>query len=76
MIFVTSTPVQEELFQTKYQYYRRHNKDTVRYNAGACEIVLKHGGIINDLYSLMKDVPESYYSDQTHFYTISRYPRS
>ena len=35
MIFATSTPVQEELFQTKYQYYRRHNKDTVRYNAGA-----------------------------------------
>ena len=69
MIFATSTPVQEELFQTKYQYYRRYNKDTVRYNGGACEIVLKHGGIINDLYSLMKDVPKSYYSDQTHFYT-------
>ena len=69
MIFATSTPVQEDLFQTKYQYYRRYNRDTERYNAAACEIVLRHGGAINDLYSLMKDVPKSYYSDQTHFYT-------
>ena len=69
IIFATSTPVQENLFPIKYQYYRRYNKDTERYNTVACEIVLRQGGAINDLYSLMKDVPVSYYSDQTHFYT-------
>ena len=67
MIFATSTPCIERLFADRD--CKRKNSDTEMYNAAACEIVKKHGGEINDLYELLKDVPESYHSDQTHFYT-------
>ena len=66
MIFATSTPCIERLFTGDV---KRKNSETVLYNAAACEIVKNHGGEINDLYNLLKDVPESYHSDQTHFYT-------
>lgn len=65
MIFATSTPVQEELFTV----CKRYNNDTEIYNLAACEIVKKHGGEINDLYTLMKNAPIEYHSDLTHYYT-------
>lgn len=65
VIFATSTPVREELFEV----YKRYNKDTEAYNKAACQIVIKHGAVINDLYELLKDVPEEYHSDLTHFNT-------
>lgn len=67
MIFATSTPCIERLFADRD--CKRKNSDTEMYNAAACEIVKKYGGEINDLYALMKDVPEAYHSDLTHFYT-------
>ena len=65
MIFATSTPVQEELFTI----CKRYNRDTEAYNSAAIEIVKKHGGEINDLYTLMKNAPIEYHSDLTHYYT-------
>lgn len=65
IIFATSTPVQEELFTT----CKRYNADTERYNAEAVRISLAHGAAINDLYSAVKNVSKSYYSDLTHLYT-------
>ena len=65
MIFATSTPVIEEMFTT----HKRYNKITEEYNAAAIEIVKKHGGIINDLYSVMRNTPNEYHSDMTHYYT-------
>ena len=65
VVFATSTPVQEELFTR----YKRYNCDTEQYNQAACEVVTQSGGMINDLYALLKDVPSEYHSDQTHFYT-------
>ena len=67
MIFATSTPCIERLFADRD--CKRKNSDTEMYNAAACEIVKKYGGEINDLYALMKDVPEAYHSDLTHFDT-------
>lgn len=67
IIFATSTPVMEEGF--KKLQFKRYNKDTEMYNEAAVKIVKEHGGYINDLYTLLKDVPEEYYSDQTHLYT-------
>ena len=66
IIFATSTPVQEELFTGEC---KRFNKDTEEYNRVAIEIVKKHGGEINDLYSLAKNAPAEYHSDLTHYYT-------
>ena len=65
MIFATSTPVREELFGR----LKRYNKDTELYNRLACDIVKSRGGFIDDLYTHMSGVPDSFYSDMTHFYT-------
>lgn len=65
MIFATSTPVQEHLFGS----LKRFNSDIEKYNAAASDIVLAHGGEINDLYDLMSAQPVEYHSDMTHFYT-------
>ena len=64
-IFATSTPVQEHLFGE----LKRYNKDVEAYNQVAIETVSKHGHSINDLYSVVKDMPVEYYSDLTHLYT-------
>lgn len=71
IIFATSTPVDEAIFQEKYEMtgLMRWNKDTERYNQAACEIVRSLGGEINDLYNLLVDRQGEYHSDQTHYYT-------
>lgn len=66
MAFATSTPVQEQLFTPPIV---RYNLDTIQYNKAAVEIVKKHNGYINDLYTLLANAPTEYYSDRTHFYT-------
>ena len=66
-IFATSTPVLEDGFIQEFEM--RYNADVERFNAAASEILTKRGVIINDLYTLLKDVPRAYHSDQTHFYT-------
>lgn len=69
VIFATSTPVQEHNYIDAFE--ARYNKDVEAFNKIACEVLPKHGIIINDLYGLMQNVPEDYYSDQTHFYTAA-----
>ena len=66
-IFATSTPVLERGYIEDYEM--RYNRDVEEYNAVAVRVMEKHGVKVNDLYALMKDTPESYHSDQTHFYT-------
>lgn len=67
IIFATSTPVIESGFI--YEFENRFNRDVEEFNRIACEVLIEYGVIINDLYTLLKDVPESFHSDQTHFYT-------
>lgn len=65
-IFAISTPV----IEGKYgEGFIRYNKDIESYNSTAVEVVKRYGTEINDLYALLKDVPDSYHSDATHFYT-------
>ena len=66
-IFATSTPVIEDGFGGFH--FRRYNNDTETYNAVATKIVTEHGGYINDLYTLLKNAPTEYHSDQTHYYS-------
>ena len=68
VIFATSTPVIESRF-TEPHFSRRLNSNVKKYNYIAVEICKKHGFAVNDLYSLVKNVPEEYYSDMTHIYT-------
>jgi len=69
VIFATSTPIDEEGYEISAKRFMRYNKEIEEYNAAAVEIVKKYGFAVNDLYGLMKDVPKSYHSDKTHFYT-------
>ena len=66
-IFATSTPVIESGYIADYEM--RYNADVERYNKAAVQALTARGVIINDLYSLLKNVPDDYHSDQTHFYT-------
>lgn len=68
IVFATSTAVREELFGGFK--VKRYNRDTEKYNEVAAEVVKRCGGTINDLYSLSKDAPVEYHSDQTHYYTM------
>lgn len=66
MIFATSTPVQEELYDF---WFARKNADIDEINAVAVEKVKAHGVEINDLNALLRDKGSEYYSDKTHFNT-------
>jgi len=66
-IFATSTPVIEAGYIKEFEM--RYNADVEKYNEIAKNVLKKHGVIINDLYDLLKDKPESLHSDQTHYYT-------
>ena len=66
MIFATSTACIEEGFTGDV---RRFNKDVEEYNTVAVEVVKRHGGEVNDLYSLTVNAPIEWHSDQTHFFT-------
>ena len=67
IIFATSTPVYEKEFL--HEFEERRNSDVERYNAAACKALADMDVTINDLYGLMKDKPDSMFSDQTHYYT-------
>ncbi len=67
IIFATSTPVQEDKYDKRV--YNRRNSVIEEYNKVAIAVAEKHGAGINDLYTLLKDVPKSYFSDMTHYYT-------
>jgi len=66
IVFATSTPVQEEKYGP---YFYGKNAEIEQYNAIAGQVLENLGVVIDDLYTVMKDVPENYYSDVTHFYT-------
>ncbi len=69
IIFATSTPVVESGFIEGFEI--RYNRDIELFNRVACEALSGSDVINNDLYALLRNVPESYHSDQTHFYTAA-----
>lgn len=66
IVFATSTSVKEEWCRPEF---KRHNATIEKYNAVALRALSHTDTVINDLYSLVKDVPDSYRSDFVHFYT-------
>ena len=67
VIFALSTPVIEEGFIREFEY--RTNADVREYNEAAAAALAKKDVVINDLYSLMENMPDNWHSDQTHYYT-------
>ncbi len=66
IIFATTTPVQEELYD---YWFARKNSDIDAINRKALEVVEKYGMRVNDLNALLKNQPEEIFSDKTHFNT-------
>lgn len=69
IIFATSTPVIEELFD-KEIFYRR-NEDIELYNEAAARIVMQSGGIVHDLYGGRNFYPPQAYLNATHLHAAS-----
>lgn len=65
-IFALSTSVVEEAYVPPYQ---RYNADIEKYNRIAVETLAPLGVEFNDLYTLTKNLPNTFRSDMTHFYT-------
>lgn len=66
LVFATSTTVQENRMRA---FFQRHNSTIAQYNQAALKALENTDTVINDLYELVKDLPESYHSDFVHFYT-------
>ncbi|MGN1120812.1 MAG: hypothetical protein ACI4RV_00515, partial [Eubacteriales bacterium] len=67
-IFATSTPVAEDMWPEPKRAMR-YNADIRAFNQAAVEVLAPYSVQIDDLYTLMENVPASMHSDQTHFYT-------
>lgn len=67
-IFAASTPVSESGWKEPKRWFRS-NADIRAYNETACAIVTRYGMQVNDLYAALENAPESWHSDQTHYYT-------
>ena len=65
-VFALSTPVVEEAYGPEFW---RSNAEIERYNAIARDVLTGEGVLIDDLYAVMKDAPDSARSDMTHFNT-------
>ena len=66
MVFATSTTVWEERCSVDF---RRHNSTIEKYNQTAIKALSGTDTVINDLFELSKNLPDSYHSDAVHYYT-------
>ena len=65
IVFATSTAV----IEGKAKEFIRHNAIIEKYNERAKKALADTDCVINDLFALTKELPESYHSDATHYYT-------
>ena len=66
IVFATSTAVIEARCNPDF---RRHNSTLEEYNETAINALSETDSLVNDLYALTKNCPDSYHSDGVHFYT-------
>ncbi|MBQ7879376.1 MAG: SGNH/GDSL hydrolase family protein [Clostridia bacterium] len=65
-VFATSTTVLEDKMHANF---KRHNAIIDEYNQAAKAALKGTDTLFNDLYAVVKDLPESYHSDPVHYYT-------
>ena len=68
-IFATTSPVLEHHLWPEPDKLMLYNSEIEQYNAAAVQALAPFDVKINDLYGLLKDIPESYHSDPIHYYT-------
>lgn len=69
VVFATSTPIHTAWYEEKRHTFFRTNENIRAYNAAAVRAVREHGFGVNDLYGLLENAPEDWFSDRTHYYT-------
>lgn len=69
VVFATSTPIHQANYEAVKHEFWRSNETICRYNAVAVEVVKQYGFAVNDLYALMENSPDHFFSDRTHYYT-------
>ncbi len=67
LIWVTSTPFDEKIHNSRQEGFFRFNKDLLIYNEAANEIMNKKGIFILDLYSFTNSLRENIFCDHVYF---------
>lgn len=67
VVWVNSTPVNDNIHNSKNIGFYRYNKDIILYNQIAEKICLKHNVAIIDLYSFSIGFPTTAYNDHVHY---------
>lgn len=66
VIWVTTTPVDDERHNSRASF-KRYNRDVLRYNAAAAEIMAAYGVPSIDLYAFTDALEGEKYADHVHF---------
>jgi len=67
VIWVRTTPVDDEIHNSKMKQFRRYSRDLEKYNAAA-DIIMNESGIAGiDLYSFTKALGSDVFCDHVHF---------
>lgn len=69
VVFATSTPIHQGNYECVKKKFWRSNETIRQYNEVAVKVVSQYGFAVNDLYSLMENSPDHFFSDRTHYYT-------
>lgn len=71
VIWMTTTPVDDERHNTKTKTFKRYDKDVLEYNRIANEVFKSHKAPIIDLYGFTKKLPGNYI-DHVHYDEATR----
>ena len=66
-MWVRTTPVDDERHNSRQVGFERYNRDVIRYNAAADEIVGENQVPVVDLYTFTRNLGDGVYCDHVHF---------
>jgi len=66
-VWIRTTPVDDGIHQSKGRPFHRFNRDVIRYNQAADEIMKAKGIPAIDLYTFTVNIEENLYCDHVHF---------
>jgi lysophospholipase L1-like esterase len=67
MLWITTTPVNDEIHNSIVKQYKRYNADVIRYNTAAQDIMTKNNIPIIDLYTFTYSLGPDAYRDHVHY---------
>jgi lysophospholipase L1-like esterase len=67
LVWIRTTPVNDEIHNSRAEGFQRHNADVIAYNAVADRLCKKHNIPEIDLYQFTLNLNEDLYPDHVHF---------